>query len=91
MKQVLSENYAVIFDRNARVISHPSTIYTNDDVELDIFPDKATMNIFISKIDIKTLPILKIGEIAEVDKLYNVDGKVTLVKEVLPIEIIKTK
>ena len=41
----------------------------------------------IRAIPIKGIPVLKIDEVAEDNKLYVVDSKVTLVKEVLPIEI----
>ena len=41
----------------------------------------------IKDIPIAKIPILKADEIAEVDKLYSVDGVVTIIKE--PIEIIK--
>jgi len=43
----------------------------------------------IKAIPVTKIPVLKDGEVAEDNKLYIVDGKVTLVKEVLPIEIIK--
>ena len=53
-----------------------------------------TMQAITKYTDIKTIPIAKIpvlkeGEEVEGNKLYNVNGVVTLIKEVAPVEITK--
>ena len=49
----------------------------------------------MAKIPIASLPILKVGEIQEENKLYVIDGKVSIIDtkpiETAPIEIIKTR
>jgi len=48
---------------------------------------KITKYTNIKDVPIEKIFILKEGEEAEANKLYNVDGKVTLIKEIAPVEI----
>ena len=65
MKQILSLKSAVIISlAEAMVIDHPSTIFTNDNVTVNIYADEATKNDSITKILASTIPVLPaVGEV----------------------------
>ena len=63
MKQILSMNYAMIDDE---ILSHPSTIYTDDDVEVVTFDTEEQLVTYIAGMNIGMFPELpNVGEWVE--------------------------
>lgn len=68
MKQVLSLNYALI---GTDILSHPSTIYTNDNVDVSVFATESELITFIASMNATQFPPLpKIGEWCEMNVIY---------------------
>jgi len=70
MKQVLALNIAIISAEETMILRHPSTIYTNDDIEVTLCSDEAELNYEIARLE--TAPSLPdIGEWCEKDRVYD--------------------
>jgi len=68
MKQVPSLNYALI---GIDILAHPSTIYTNDNITVQIFETEAQLNYQIAQMSNSNLPPLpNVGEWCEVNTIY---------------------
>lgn len=68
MKQILSENYAII---GADIISHPTTIFTDDDVPVEIFDTEEQLVTYIAGMQSGMFPpIPEVGEWCEENKIY---------------------
>lgn len=80
MKQVLSQNYAMVLAQaDAFEINHPSTIFTNDNVEVIIGLDLADAESKLVKAStlVTSIPVLPdVGQWVEKDKLYGLEGKI---------------
>ena len=67
MKQILSLNYALI---GTDILSHPSTIYTNDNVDVSVFATESELITFIAGSNATFPPLPEIGEWCEINKVY---------------------
>lgn len=68
MKQILSMNYALI---GTDVLSHPSTIFTNDNIPVSVFATETELITFIAGMGANQFPpIPEIGEWCEQNKIY---------------------
>ena len=67
MKQVLSLNYALI---GTDILSHPSTIYTNDNVDVSVFATETELITFIAGSNATFPPLPEIGEWCEINQIY---------------------
>ena len=67
MKQVLSLNYALI---GTDILSHPSTIYTNDNVDVSVFATESELITFIAGSNATFPPLPNIGEWCEINTIY---------------------
>jgi len=80
MKKVYSPDYALILAKaDAFELNHPSTIYTNDDVEVITASDAAETELKLTKATTVStaLPDLpNVGELVQKDRLYAFDGKI---------------
>jgi len=69
MKQILSQNYAMIGDD--LIINHPTTIFTNDNVSVFVFATEGELNYHISQQDPTNFPPLpEIGQWCELNQCY---------------------
>lgn len=69
MKQVLSQNIGLI--GNDWVIGHPTMIFTDDDVPVEVFTNHDELNTFIASQGIENYPSIPIvGEQCEFNKIY---------------------
>lgn len=80
MKQVLSMNYAMVLAQaDAFELNHPSTIFTNDNVEVITGIDLADVEgkLIKATTEVTSLPALpSVGQWVEKDKLYGFEGKI---------------
>ena len=68
MKKILSENYALIDDAT---LDHPSTIYTNDNVEVTTFATLEALNYHLANMPTTGLPPLPdVGQPCEMNVVY---------------------
>ena len=68
MKQILSLNYALI---GTDILSHPSTIFTNEDVEVVTFDTEEQLVTYIAGMEVGMFPELPaVGEWCEDQKIY---------------------
>jgi len=67
MKQILSMNYAMIGNE---VLSHPYTIFTNDDVEVTTFDTEEQLITFVAGMANNFPHLPEIGEWCEMNQIY---------------------
>lgn len=67
MKQILSMNYAMI---GTDILSHPSTIFTNDNIDVSIFTTETELITFIAGSNATYPPLPNVGEWCEMNKIY---------------------
>ena len=68
MKQILSLNYALI---GTDILAHPSTIYTNDNVDVSVFATESELTTFIASMNATQFPpIPSVGEWCEINTVY---------------------
>ena len=73
MKQILSLNYAIIGDF---VLSHPSTIFTDDNIEVITAETDGLLNYEIAKKTPSSFPAIpETGEFCEANKIYCYSAK----------------
>jgi len=82
MKKILSEDFAVVRSGDIRLMDHPSTIFTEDWVEVKLYKakDKAIEEIKKIPLEVFELMIMN-GEIFEPGKLYQKDGEIVLISK----------
>lgn len=74
MKKILSMNIAIISAEETLILRHPSTIFTNDNISVQLCTDENNLNYHIARIT--TSPALpKIGEWVEKDRVYSYGDK----------------
>lgn len=67
MKQILSMNYAIIGDE---VLAHPSTIFTDDEVDVKTFDTEEQLITYIAGMGNNFPPLPEIGEWCEINTVY---------------------
>jgi hypothetical protein len=67
MKQILSMNYAIIGDE---VLAHPSTIFTDDEVDVKTFDTEEQLITYIAGMGNNFSPLPEIGEWCEMNLVY---------------------
>ena len=71
MKQILAMNYAVIEAEEVMIISHPTTIFTDDDIPVSVYDTEEEVNYHISQKEPSDFPPLpQEGEWCEINKVY---------------------
>lgn len=71
MKQILSLHYAVIEMAEVMILDHPSTIYTNDNINVTVCDNEEQLNYKISQMSANAFPAIpNIGEWCEINKVY---------------------
>jgi len=74
MKQILSQNYAII--GADWILNHPSTIFTNDDISVETFATEVEVNYAISQRLPSSFPVLPtVGQWCEINKIYAYGSK----------------
>ncbi len=69
MKQVLSQNFAMI--GGDTILNHPTTIFTNDNVDVVVFETEEQLNYHISQQPATNFPpIPQEGEWCEINQCY---------------------
>lgn len=69
MKQILSMNIAIISAEETMILRHPSTIFTNDNIDVQLCTDEADLNYKVARLT--TAPALpKVGDWCEKDRIY---------------------
>lgn len=69
MKQILSLNIAIISAEETMILRHPSTIYTNDNIPVELCTDEADLNYKIARLT-TAIPLPPIGVWVEKDRVY---------------------
>lgn len=70
MKQILSLSIAIISAQETMILRHPSTIYTNDNIDVQLCTDEADLNYKVARLTVApALP--DIGEWVEKDRVYD--------------------
>lgn len=77
MKQIYSPNWAIILSKDETIsINHPTTIFTDVDVVVEVANTEEELNYKIAKIAVEKFPPLpKEGEKVEA-RFYSYDGKI---------------
>jgi len=68
MKQILSQNFGLI---GSDIINHPTTIFTNDNVEVNVFATEQLLNFHLANMANTSLPPLPaVGQWCEKNVVY---------------------
>ena len=67
MKQILSMNYAIV---GTDILSHPSTIFTDDNVEVTTFNTEEQLITYIAGMSNNFPPLPEVGEWCEMNQIY---------------------
>ena len=84
MKQILAMDWAVVqSDKESFVLNHPTTIFTDDNVMVEIADTEETLNYKIARLSVASVPTIpKEGEKCDKDKIYRYgDNKVKCLQE----------
>lgn len=74
MKQILSLNMAIISAEETMILRHPSTIFTNDNIDVQICSDEADLNYKIARLT-TALTLPNVGLWCERDRIYSYGDK----------------
>ena len=69
MKQILSQNIAIIVAEQTMILRHPSTIFTNDNIDVQLCIDEPDLNYKIARLTVAP-PLPNIGVWCEKDRVY---------------------